>query len=180
LLQSTAETVWQLQQQHAQQVAGLQRQVQVLAALALPEPAPKAWQLNLKADASKYFLTELDADPTAQALGSGPAKPKLFAMGLGWGADVPRFLRWDAAVEVRDVSLQDLEQQVGCMAWHRATDSSVSAEPAVCAQQILHCGFASICHASMRHTPPVQPISLTQHVARMCVNVVALVLAATA
>jgi hypothetical protein len=95
--------------------------------MAQPDPQPKAWQLNLRAEASKYFLTELEiesdpADPAAQGLGNQPpvatglsagrTKPKLFAAGLGLGPTVPKFLRWDQPVEVHDVSLQDLEQQV--------------------------------------------------------------------
>jgi hypothetical protein len=124
-LQSTAEAVRKLQQQHAAQLAGCQRQLQLLDALAQPEPCPKPWQLNLRTEACKYFLTELDTDPTAAAAqgsqdagsgfsgaGAGPAKPKVFVAGLGLGPEVPRFLRWDEPVEVHDVSLQDLEQQV--------------------------------------------------------------------
>lgn len=129
-MQSTAETVRQLQQQHASQLADLQRQLQLLTAMAQPDPQPRPWQLNLRAEASKYFLTELEiesdpADPAesaAQGLGGQPPaaagfsagrpKPKLFAAGLGLGPEVPRFLRWDQPVEVHDVSLQVLEQQV--------------------------------------------------------------------
>jgi len=106
--------VQQLQQQHAAELAALQRQLQLLSALAQPESDPKPWQLNLRTEACRYFLTELEADPFAQdqCQGSGAQRPKLFAAGLGLGPDVPRFLRWDEQMEVHDVSLQDLEQQV--------------------------------------------------------------------
>lgn len=123
-LQSTAETVRQLQQRHASQLAHCQRQLQLLTALAQPEPCPKPWQLNLRTEACKYFITELETDPTAaaaQGLGDAwsgfdgvgtPPKSKVFVAGLGLGPEVPRFLRWDEPVEVHDVILQDLEQQV--------------------------------------------------------------------
>lgn len=68
-MQNTAETVRQLQQQHAAETAALQRQIQLLAALAQPDPVPQPWVLNLRAEASKYFLTELETEPSGQALG---------------------------------------------------------------------------------------------------------------
>lgn len=114
---STAEMVRQLQQQHAAEVAALQRQVQVLVALTQPDPIPKPWQLNLQQETSKYFLTELpEQQQDAGAAGARQAgttpKPKLFASGLGLAASVPRFLRWDQPVELHEASLQDVEQQV--------------------------------------------------------------------
>ena len=119
MLQTTAETVLRLQHQHAADVAALQHQLQLLAALTHPDPPPQPWQLNLRAEALKYFLTELDPEATPATQGDpagltsqGPAKPKLFAAGLGLGPDVPKFLRWDEAVELHDVSLQELEGQV--------------------------------------------------------------------
>lgn len=115
------ETVRQLQQQHAAELAAAQRQLQLLEALTHPEPEPKPWQLNLRAETLRYFLTELEAEPSAQGSAgpaAGPSKPKLFAAGLGLGPEVPKFLRWDEPVEVVDVSLQELEEQVGpCCGW---------------------------------------------------------------
>jgi hypothetical protein len=114
-LQSTAETVRQLQQQHAAELAAVQRQLQLLEALTHHDPDPKPWQLNLRAETLRYFMTELEAEPSAQGLtnpAAGPPKPKLFAAGLGLGSEVPKFLRWDQPLEVLDVSLQELEAQV--------------------------------------------------------------------
>lgn len=65
---STAETVRQLQQQHAAEIAALQRHAQLLAALVQPDPAPQPWAVNLRAEASKYFLTELETEPSGQPL----------------------------------------------------------------------------------------------------------------
>lgn len=57
--QSTSETVHQLLQQHSATVAALQRRLQLLSALAQPDPAPQPWHLNLRTEATHYFLTEL-------------------------------------------------------------------------------------------------------------------------
>jgi hypothetical protein len=122
--------VRQLQQQHAAELAAAQRQLQLLEALTHPEPDPKPWQLNLRAETLRYFMTELEAEPSAQgSAGSAaaPSKPKLYAAGLGLGPEMPKFLRWDQPVEVADVGIQDLEAQVracaeaGC--WLVAADA---------------------------------------------------------
>lgn len=118
-MQSTAEAVKQLQQQHLETITALQRQLNLLIALNQPDPAPKPWILSLRTETSAYFITEGALNPSStldyegSTLGANPnAKPKLFAEGLGLSSRVPRFLRWDEAVEVQECRLEDLQQQI--------------------------------------------------------------------
>lgn len=60
---STAAALRELRRQHAEAMAGAQR----AAALAAPEPVPRASQLSAEAHSAPCFRTELDADPGAQA-----------------------------------------------------------------------------------------------------------------
>lgn len=198
--QSTAEAVRQLQQRHASETAALHRQLQLLSAFVSPDPAPQPWQLNLRTEASRYFLTELEVEPTdAQLLlpddsGGGyaddgsaaaaaddntastglrgilssssssnrqqrqQAGPKLYASGLGLGADVPRFLRWDQPVELHDIStMQQLEQQV-CEIWRdKAAFEAAHGSPCHL-QAFLHHQFWSKAQQQQAgQAPPPQP-----------------------
>jgi hypothetical protein len=91
----------------------MQRQLQILQAASLPEPAPQPWQLNVRTEASSYFITEGALNPSDEGSGVlNPSRPKVFAEPLGLGLSVPRFLRWDESVELAEVGLQQLQQQV--------------------------------------------------------------------
>lgn len=157
-----------MQQQHASQLADLQQQLQLLEALAQPDPCPKPWQLNLRAEASKYFLTELDTDPTAQGSGdaaaglsAGPPKPKLFATGLGLGPEVPKFLRWDQPVQVHDIGLQELEQQVRQMCICMGNNSGLRLE------EVYHSGGSSTGHLDMWYTTIVMLLCFCMQVCQL-------------
>uniref|UniRef100_A0A383W2L2 Uncharacterized protein n=1 Tax=Tetradesmus obliquus TaxID=3088 RepID=A0A383W2L2_TETOB len=110
---ATSETVKQLLQQHAATVSAMKRQLQLLQAACLPDPAPQPWRLNVRTEASSYFITEGALNPSDEGSGlSNPSKPKTFAEPLGLGPSVPRFLRRDESVELAEVALQELLQQV--------------------------------------------------------------------
>lgn len=113
-----------MQQQHAADAALLQRHLLLLSALVQPEPSPKPWHLNLRTEALKYFITELDMEDMDLGTDGTSAvsldnhqrcqpQAKLLTHGLGLGSAVPRFLRWDQSVELKDCSVQETELQVG-------------------------------------------------------------------
>jgi hypothetical protein len=112
--QATSETVKQLLQQHAATVSAMQRQLHLLQASSLPDPAPQPWQLNVRTETSSYFITEGALNPSDEGSGgvNPTSNPKVFAEPLGLGPNVPRFLRWDESVELAEVGIEELQQQV--------------------------------------------------------------------
>jgi hypothetical protein len=91
----------------------MQRQLQLLQAASLRDPSPQPWRLNVRTEASSYFITEGALNPSDEGSGGlSPSRPKTFAEPLGLGSSVPRFLRWDESVELSEVGLQELLQQV--------------------------------------------------------------------
>ncbi|WIA22349.1 hypothetical protein OEZ85_004661 [Tetradesmus obliquus] len=90
---ATSETVKQLLQQHAATVSAMQRQLQLLQATSLPDPTPQPWRLNVRTEASSYFITEGALNPSDEGSGLvNPSRPKTFAEPLGLGPAVPRIL----------------------------------------------------------------------------------------
>lgn len=135
----TAQAVRQLRHQHADALAAQRRQVALLSALAAPEPLPRQWQLTVDVPNVVAFLTELtDADPQAAADANADAQQhKVRVRGLGLGRDVPRFLRWDQAVDVEALSLQELEREVAAVWRSRASSNAAHRSSRCSLQQFL-------------------------------------------
>ncbi|KAF6254813.1 hypothetical protein COO60DRAFT_282105 [Scenedesmus sp. NREL 46B-D3] len=108
---ATCKTLEQLLQQHTATMSAMQRQLQLLQAASRPDTAPQPWRLNVRTEASSYFITEGALNPSDEVSGK-PSRPKVFAEPLGLGPGVPKFLRWDEPVELTEVALQELQQQV--------------------------------------------------------------------
>jgi hypothetical protein len=158
--QATSETVKQLLQQHAATVAAMQRQLQLLQTASLPDPAPQPWQLNVRTEASSYFITEGALNPSDEGSGLlNPSRPKTFAEPLGLGPSVPRFLRWDESVELAEVGLQELLQQVSSiwqgMAAHEALHGPCHL------QEYVYCWCKDAASAATAAAADMQPAAPT-------------------
>lgn len=107
----------QLLTESAQALAQTQQWLQLATALAAPDPAAQAWQLNLTVDSSCYFLTEGAAAglEQLQVLAGEVAdqQQQLRASPLGLGPQVPKLLRWAGELlPLLPLSVEELEQMV--------------------------------------------------------------------
>ena len=123
---SEEEDTVQWQQLHTESVQALaeaHEQLRLATALAAPDPAASAWQLNITVDSTCYFLTEgataegLEQQQEQQQLVEGVAaqeqQQQLRASPLGLSPTVPKLLRWAGKpLPLVPLSLQELEEMI--------------------------------------------------------------------
>ena len=94
-LMSTTRRVRRLLALQARKQRSLEADLRLARALAASDAPPTAWQLQVSAESSRYFLTEGAALPQGAWAQPGCAgQPQESAAALGLEPAVPRFLRW--------------------------------------------------------------------------------------